>query len=78
VAAVFVLHFGSVCGSSEGSPVTRWPQAGAAASPRAGRALRFARDSAETQARMWARILNLRVEISTIKATIYRAAGTSA
>jgi hypothetical protein len=76
-AVNFVLHFGSVCSSSEGSPVTRWPQARAGASPRARRGLRFTRDSAETRARTRARVLNLQVEISTIKATIYRAAGTS-
>jgi hypothetical protein len=73
----FVLHFGSVCGSSEGYPVTRWPQAGAADSPRARRGLQFSRDSAETRARTRARVLNLWVEISTINATIYRATSTS-
>jgi hypothetical protein len=31
-AVDFVLHFGSVYDSSEGSLVTKWPQAGAAAS----------------------------------------------
>jgi hypothetical protein len=31
----FILQIGSVCGSSEGSPATKWPQAGATASPRA-------------------------------------------
>jgi hypothetical protein len=76
-AVDFVLHFGSVCGSSEGSPVTRWPQAGATASPRAHRGLRFTRDSVETRPRTWARVLNLWVEISNIKATLYRAVGTS-
>jgi hypothetical protein len=31
VAMDFVLHFGTMCGSSEGSPVTRSPRAGAGA-----------------------------------------------
>jgi hypothetical protein len=48
-AADFVLHFGSVCGSSKGSPVTKWPQAGAATSPRAHRGLRFAQDLVELE-----------------------------
>jgi hypothetical protein len=78
-AADFILHFGSVCGSSEGPPATRWPQAeaGAVASPRPHRGLWFTQDSADTWDQTWARVLKLRVEISTIKATIYRAAGTS-
>jgi hypothetical protein len=45
----FVLHFGSVYGSSEGSLATKWPQAGAAASSRARRVLRFARDMVELE-----------------------------
>jgi hypothetical protein len=45
----FVLHFRSVYDSSEGSPVTKWPKAGAAASSRARRVLQFARDSAELE-----------------------------
>jgi hypothetical protein len=73
----FVLHFESVYGSSEGSPATVWPQAGAVASPHARRGPRFAWDSTKTQAQTRARVLYLRVEISMIKATIYRAAGTS-
>jgi hypothetical protein len=45
----FVLHSGSMCSGSMLSPVTKRPQAGAGAgaSPRARRCLRFARDSTE-------------------------------
>jgi hypothetical protein len=45
--AGFVLHSGSTCSGSMLSPVTKRPQAGAGASPRARRCLRFARDSTE-------------------------------
>jgi hypothetical protein len=38
-AVGFVLHSGSVCSGSKVSPVTKSPQAGATASPRAHRGL---------------------------------------
>jgi hypothetical protein len=45
--AGFILHSGSMCSGSMLSPVTKRPQAGVGASPRARRCLRFARDSTE-------------------------------
>jgi hypothetical protein len=43
--ASFVLHSRLACVGSKGSPVTKRPQAGAAASPRARRGLQFVWDS---------------------------------
>jgi hypothetical protein len=49
VAVGFVLHSGSVCGGSKGSPVTKRPQAGVVASPWARRGLWFARNLVELE-----------------------------